>query len=560
MKKRGMALMLVLTVASVVVMLTGAFVAANHANFASLGANQREREAEMAKESATQWCYYKLEDNQNFGKGEFTQDDYSPPKGGLRIKRKGKYQLEGWLVDDKGAGREAHFTLNIVNNLNSEKFPVKDPTSVGSINVPADAVLIRVDADSGGFHNRCDILYRGEPLFDAALTARSLTLNTNNDVRIASTDKTRNWIRSNSDIVLNDSEQGGVSTKFVAAKDGTKADGVIWAKGEIKTRDLKDQYDAKTLAGADLNKVANSVGGTLAPKSRVNHDIYKLTPDDLRVGPAKQSQSWGEMSPGTYALNASGAFKYMTYTAPPPSTYKKSWYYGVGGTIDGTWEGAVDGVVRIGAVGTGEPAMTYNFITNTFTADNSAIHVNGDLNIISNIPNDVPAVNLRSTDFSSGALRATGNIVIQGTLMGDGALVSQKDLHLMCNPNAWTGQGATVDADKSSGVVLFGENVNVYAGSNHAISFKGLIYANNDVNLYGGLKKGSGDGNVHWVADAAVLDHLELEGAVVARQGHVNIGQTKDVSLTYNPTYLNTLTKGMPDDRRRIGHVWTRSY
>ncbi len=557
MKKKGMALMLVLTVSSVVVMLTGAFVAANHSNFASLGANQREREAEMAKESATQWCYYKLEDNQNFGKGEFDQDDYSPPNGGLRIKRKGKYQLEGWVVDDKGSGREPHFTLNIVNNLNSEKVPVTDPKTVGSINVPADAVLIRVDADSGGFHNRCDILYRGEPLFDASLTAKSLTLNTNNDIRIASTDQTRNWIRSNSDIVLNDSDQGGVSTKFVAAYNGNKADGVIWAKGDIKTRDLKNQNVAKTLSGADLNKVANAIGGTLAPKSKVSHDIYKLSPDDLRAGPNKSGQAWGKMSPGTYALNELGTLKFMTYTSPDGWT--KNWYYGTGGSIDGTWEGAVDGVVRIGAVGTGEPAMTYNFITNTFTADNSAIHVEGDLKILSNIPGDVPAVNLRSTDFSSGALRATGNIVIQGTLMGDGALVAEKDLHLMCNPNAWTGEGTNVDADKTSGVVLYGENVNVYAGSNHAISFKGLIYADNNVNLFGGLKKESGE-NALWVADDAALEHLEIEGAVVARQGGVNIAQTKDVSLTYNPAYLNTLTKGMPDDRRRIGHVWTRSY
>lgn len=87
-----------------------------------------------------------------------------------------------------------------------------------------------------------------------------------------------------------------------------------------------------------------------------------------------------------------------------------------------------------------------------------------------------------------------------------------------------------------------------------------MIYAENDVNLYGGLKKSSGDGVINWVPADAALDYLTLEGAVVARQGHVNIGRTKNVSLTYNPTYLNTLTKGMPDNRRRIGHVWTRSY
>lgn len=560
MKKRGMALMLVLTVASVVVMLTGAFVAANHANFASLGANQREREAEMAKESATQWCYYKLEENQNFGKEEFDQPDYSPPDGGLRIKRRSKNQLEGWLVDDKGSGREPHFTISIVNNLNSAKYPVSSAQEVGEISIPSDAVLLRVDADSGGFHSRCDILYRGEPLFDASITAKSLSLSTNNHIKIASTDKNRNWVRSNSDIILNDSSQSDVSTKFVAAADGSNADGVIWAKGDIKTQALDGASDPKTLSGAELANVANSIGGTLAPKSRVNHDIYKLAPEDLRAGPSKSDQAWGGMAPGTYALNSNedGTFKYLTYTAPDGST--KNWYYGIGDSVDGAWVGAVDGVVRIGGVNTGGAAMKYDFFSNTFTLDNSAIFVDGDLKITSNISGDVPTISLTSSDWSSGALRAKGSIELQGTLSGDGALVAGNTLRLMCNPKDWSGEGANVDADKSSGVVLFGHDVNIYAGSNHNISFKGLIYAENDVNLYGGLKKSSGDGGVNWVPEDAALDKLQLEGAVVARNGHVNIGRTKEVTLTYNPTYLNTLTKGMPDDRRRIGHVWTRTY
>lgn len=441
MKKRGMALMLVLTVASVVVMLTGAFVAANHANFASMGANQREREAEMAKESATQWCYYKLEDNQNFGKDEFDQADYSPPEGGLRIKRKSKTELEGWLVDDKGSGREPHFTIRIVNNLTSEKDPVNTAKVVSGIPIPVDSVLLRVDADSGGFHSRCDILYRGEPLFDASLTAKSLTLSTNNVVKIASTDKNRNWIRSNSDILLNDPDQSGVSTKFVPAFDGSNADGVIWAKGDIKTQTLDGTSEPKTLSGSELSDVAKATGGTLAPKSRVNHDIYKLTADDLRAGPTKSGQQWGGMAPGTYALNLAddGVTKILTHTAPNGD--QKNWYLGVGGNLEGTWEGAVDGVVRIGGVNTGEAAMKYNFFTNTFTLDNSAIRVEGDLKITSNIPGDVPTISLNSTDWSSGALKATGSIEIQGTVSGDGALVAGDKLRLMCNPKPWSGEG-----------------------------------------------------------------------------------------------------------------------
>jgi hypothetical protein len=56
------------------------------------------------------------------------------------------------------------------------------------------------------------------------------------------------------------------------------------------------------------------------------------------------------------------------------------------------------------------------------------------------------------------------------------------------------------------------------------------------------------------------LDQLRLQGAVVARTGKITLGETKSVTLDYDPAYLEALTKGMPNNRRRIAQVWTRVY
>ncbi|ODT78600.1 hypothetical protein ABS71_01765 [bacterium SCN 62-11] len=139
-------------------------------------------------------------------------------------------------------------------------------------------------------------------------------------------------------------------------------------------------------------------------------------------------------------------------------------------------------------------------------------------------------------------------------------MVADGDINLMCNPNKKTGEETNVEADKTSGVVLYGENVNIYGGSNRKVELKGLIYANNDVNIHGGVKVVTENGNLVWQGTDDKLESLQLQGAVVARAGSVNIAQTENVGLTYDQDYLKKLTKGMPNNRRRIAHLWTRSY
>jgi len=60
------------------------------------------------------------------------------------------------------------------------------------------------------------------------------------------------------------------------------------------------------------------------------------------------------------------------------------------------------------------------------------------------------------------------------------------------------------------------------------------------------------------VATDRSLDKVFLEGAAVAQSGQINMNTTKEVEVRYNEAYLNALTRGLPDDRRRVSLVWTR--
>jgi hypothetical protein len=578
-KKRGIALVIVLTVASVVVMMTGAFVMANSANFNSLGASQRQREADLVTESAVQFIYYQLEIDQTFGRAPFKDDNAIPLEGGgMRVEHVPSAnfaQLKGVLLDEAGSGREPSFTATLYNHLDQAG-------TAKSANpfVPADSVLIRVVGRSGSFTSNCDVLYRGEPLFDASITANKLVaLSSNNSVNIYSKDRSRNWLRSNGDIHLNGFAYGNGNTELHKDDGGTQ--GVIWAKGDIFSAG-----NSKGLEGTKLAEASQAVKGVLAPKSRLNHDIYKLTPEDLTVfksGETKGAQSWGIMTPGTYSVDLSKVswfdgdgiqsayVKTVSYTPPEGVAGDKIvWYDGrkVGEQLilpEGwgvqSYRSDPDGVVRLGGTSDLTPAMTFDFENNAFVADNSSIRVDGDLRITSKLDDVFPTIKLKSDEASSGVIKAVGgSISVQGTLTGGGALVADGDIKLMCNPNTKTGEETNVTADKTAGVVLYGENVNIYGGSNRKVEFKGLIYANNDVNVFGGVKVVTSGGQLTWQGTDDTLDLLSLQGAVVARTGGVNIAQTKDVTLTYDQDYLKKLTKGMPNNRRRIAHLWTRSY
>lgn len=565
--------MLVLTVASVVVMLTGAFVANNHANFTTLAATQRQREALLASESAVSFIYFKLEHDETWARSAFESNaDISPSEGGLQVSQvKNTTQIQGSVVDENQQSRTATFTVDIYNNLSVQS----DMT--GPVHVPQDSVLMKVVGRSGQFESRMDVMFRGEPLYDASLTAnKEISLGLNDKVQISSEDPSRNWVRSNENIKLGQFAQAGSSKKVQIDRHKGGPKGVLWARKDIFS-------GADKLEGQLLGDAARESGGIMAPKSRLNHDIYKLELDDLNVGGQKNSPIRATMPPGRYELSYADVgwmegferknevVRVLSHFAPDGT--RTNYYNGqnlVGDHLifpsDWSTKAVRSDTSAVVPLGTGPDgyAMTYNFNDNIFSAaSNATIEVDGDFSIWSGRDTSEPQVRLISDGASVGVIKAKGNVSIQGTLSGGGALLADGDLTLMANSQNWVDEGkaTNVDADRDSGVVLYGKNVRMYGGKTQEMSFKGLIYADNDFQVYGGAQVVTQNGIPQLKGTEGLeLKKLDLEGAVVARQGSILITDTKDISVKYNQHYLKALVKGMPNNRRRIQHLWSRSY
>jgi len=574
MRRRGMALMLVLTVSSVLVMMTGAFVANNHANFTTLAATQRQREALLAVESASSYLYHRLEHDKTFAQSAFAKaNDISPPGGGLKVRQiKGTTQIEGTLVDEAGVGREATFVVEIHNRLDL-------PATNHPVRVPKDAVLMKVVGRSGGFESRCDILYQGEPLYDGSLNAnRDIIMGNNDVVNVDSEEADRNWLRSNGTIHFSPFAQTGASQRVNVRQKNGGPQGVVWARGEIYSGNER-------LEGNLLTQAGQKSGGIMAPKSRMNYDMYQLRFEDLNIGGKDDDAVKARMPGGYYSINEAPikwfvgqeehqeSVRVLSHIDPATGV-RTNYYHGKmvsnnpGLIFPDDWNTDAkssdkNGVVYLGTGPEGH-AMTYNFETNEFVAASSeTVYVDGSLSISSGLDGNEPKLRLLSNGSSVGVLKAKGDISIQGTISGGGALLAEGDLTLMANSQNFKDQGKAtdVDADQNSGVVLFGQNVTMFGGNTHSMSFKGLIYAEHDFNVWGQAQVVTKNGvKILQQGENLELDTLELEGAVVARQGTINIADTKTINLKYNQTYLKALVKGMPDNRRRIRHVWSRAY
>jgi hypothetical protein len=146
-----------------------------------------------------------------------------------------------------------------------------------------------------------------------------------------------------------------------------------------------------------------------------------------------------------------------------------------------------------------------------------------------------------------GTVRAQGDIFIQGHVYGKGSLIANRDVVMLPN-------NVAVETDFSSDLAVYARrNVVILdeqnSGDSHRVSFKGLIYAGE---------------NFYFRSDT----NLEVEGALVARNGHVyliagtadfdqegHVGEihgTHDLTVTYNPDYLDSLLATSAQERTKV--------
>lgn len=576
MKRRGTALIVVLMIASIFTMLTGAFLTVHRSNFATLSANERQREARMACQAGVQFAIYQLQQDQTWARQPFSANrDISPPNGLIVSEVRGQRTIRGQVLPTQPYQNAAHFEVSIVNRL--------DLAASEDGSVPADKVLLAVRGNSGSFALRCDVLLQGEPLYDASLTGHTSILMDHGleNLIVDSADAARNWIRSNGDIRLGNFVGPSANEKVTIVNRPDHPQGVVWAKGDITAA-------GRRLEGDLLDEAIAGSGGLFSARSRIHHDIYELSRDDLNIPDGEPVR----LDPGIYAISLEERrlrppgggdevvhrVKAMTHTSP--SGEKTIWYNDSEYLSTAVFFGydlvppagvsqvhmAQNHEIRLGQnpYNAAWGALRFNFDLNEFaTVSQFPLKVEGSVAIVTDLPEDDPFyrpnIKLDGDDWKSGVFEASGDVTFQGTVSGSGAVVAGRNLAL--------GTRADLEADSNettaSGVVLHGGNVTILGGNKPEVTFKGLIYAQNDFNVYGGAKFNVELDNgprIDVVRSDRSLDRVHIEGAAVAQAGRIWMSTTKKVDLRYNEAYLKALTKGFRDNRRRVSQVWSRFY
>ncbi|MBT9582149.1 hypothetical protein IV102_02300 [bacterium] len=530
-------------------MLVGAFFQINFDNFSLTAASQRRLEAQMAAESGLTYARYKLEMDQSWG------PPFSGPPvvlGPLRVKVKSNTELLGEFADGRS------FSLQVVNQLN-QAAPVLPALPTG---VPKDAVKVTVRGYSQAFTSGVELLMVGEPLYDAAATSNGvLNMIGNKTWEIHSRDKIRNWIRSNDAIYANDVLSGGNITKFKSDV-GSAVPGIMWSK--------KDIYNQNTLLDAsNLNNFNSAVNGVAAARSTMNNNIYNLKVDDLKVPTTSIA-----MRPGRYVVSESSVIPINEETrgrwpftrtvnvdqpaqpvraiafypdggGAPQVTIPRSEMLRVAGSASPPYQ-PPPAVIAPSDTIILDPAGGANFVYEFGTGD---FKISGDqqYTVAGNFTigyDETPPTGLGpklpkpdtdiiiSTVTNPTFLNVTNNFVIDGKVKGRGAVAAGKEVVMRAD--------ADLSASVTDPLVFYGGgNVTIDATGRQNVKFTGLVYANNDFKIKD-------------TASPSTLDEVRLHGALVARNGRIDITAANAVTMTYDPAFVENLTKGLPDNHRRL--------
>lgn len=563
---RGMALLMVLMLTFLLAVLVGAFFQVHQSNFATLGAGQGRSEAMLAAESGMAYARYKLEHDQTWAASDFTGT--SETLGSWKMDTvAGTRTLRGNVLDGVGQPAGTRFEIEVLNNLGAAS------ASPGGV-VPKDAVKLRAMGFSRNFKAGIEVVLLGEPLYDSAASCNGkMDMSQNRSWVIKSLDEVRNWVRSNDDIYTPDvlGDPGNRAMRFYGADESTphKAKGLAWSR--------KDVYSGTSsmVSGSQFAAMNLAVDGRMAPRSTLNNDIYDLKLTDLKVDPSNLTV----VPPGRFVLTESAAipvvehtryvlgFPVGTYNADdPPVGIRTLTFYPEGGgsptvhypaselaRVASEHPGTVVSVTPpAGGTVAGDtvnlaPGFDFSFSRLEFTFDDAKQYqVNGNFAVGYEAPPTTPQLPEVSPDIilmdpaspeAPAFLNVTHSFTVDGTLKGRGALAAQGDIFM----RAETDLAASVDSPL---VVWGGNDINIDASGRDRIKFSGLVYAKRDFNI----------------VSASPLESVRLQGALVAREGKINVANTDKVDMTYDPSYLEALTRGLPSGRRRLKQMSWRTF
>ncbi|MEW6281700.1 MAG: hypothetical protein AB1758_24035, partial [Candidatus Eremiobacterota bacterium] len=383
--------------------------------------------------------------------------------------------------------------------------------------------------------------------------------------------------------------------------------GIAWAKGSIFTRDNTDLGDPAEVT----NKFAveDNAKGNLAPKARTGNVMYDLNVSDFKVLDGSVPEvpiMAGTYVFGTcdYTVNFDAEFRTRRgtfYVPQPPETVsvpvlilrdpngvdRQAWVLGsavpsgtytsprtgYSGTITASTPPYpvtqdADGRLNLQDIATGPvPATLINKVDiDITTADfrvKSGVVLSSDANfgVVSQIGTTPGPGQLRETDAklylatngtavdpNPAAIKAATSVDVR-EVYGNGALVAG-------NGDVTLRASGTLNNDPDSGLALYASRdvildsnlltaTEVTAGQTNVTStFKGLVYAQRDFLIK--PPPGTPPGLPSLQSD------LTIQGALVARDGKIEIQDSKNVKLLYDPAYLKKILKDRPNGDIRL--------
>ncbi|MBI3928891.1 MAG: hypothetical protein HY319_25340 [Armatimonadetes bacterium] len=531
---RAIALVLVMLVMALMLLLMGAFVRVHHGSLSILQSGSDREAMERACASAMDYCVFRLEHNKNWGKAKFgetwTDRSLAPALEATEIGN--RRRIEG-RIPELGATFQVDISNNLMDSTQSDE------------GVPAYGCRLDIRASVAGKTRGHEVILLVAPLFDGAAVSSGGIFVDAASLLIASEDPRRNQIRSRGEIRV----PAGGKLLFEPKLEGPDK-GLIWSQKDILVggRSVSDP--------PVMNRVAGLTGGRFIPGALNNYDIH-----DLKISEIKPPSRNGTMKSGIYlfareevevggekvtirmlqrrtrALDESGfqggtieEFYYMAGEAPPGARLAGTSIEGR--ALDPAEPWLVDGLVKV------------DFDDWEVWVDEDAnIQVDGDFGVASYQNTIVPrlrfgelrgGVSNQEENVGSSSITVTGDIGIEGPIVGTGKLLAEKSVHL--RPNY-----AMVEADVESDLSIYaGTNIDIRPPFNDEagqtadrdLVFRGLLYAAEDLSI-----------------TTRPNQLLRIEGAAVARNGKINIYDASDVVLRYSPLYVDTLVKELPDGR-----------
>ncbi|MFA5505152.1 MAG: hypothetical protein WC314_13405 [Vulcanimicrobiota bacterium] len=591
-RRRGFALISTIGALTLALLLLSAFLQSNRSFFTLTRMDDDRQACHEALLSLSEYLRFKFEEDRGWGQGEWSGKEivqlsgtrvlFSLDKieGGTPAKGHGLVGHRHLIGEGKAHNVEIHvaFSNNITKDTNSE-FRVFGGSS-NTENVQAKMCLLRISARRGSYTEQAEIALRRAAFFDSTLAASgNITIDVNrhrdgsDSVVFNSKDPFRNQIRSDGDIDLPPS-------RYLDFRKGEEnpppTQGTIWSKERVL---FDGENDTETLSRAVRN-----LDIEIVDHAKNHYNVPELLADDIEVGDSEGATV--HLTPKRYVFTQAQ----VTYDQPdgtenslqmrilkeinPDTNVVERFHY------NGQDINEEAGTVRISYIQESEQGVVPDDLRgiphgyDEFTVDNGKIHVQlrgedfvdtgvdarresrprlilpktsrvgGSFQVEADDYNLVPTISFGANE-NKGYLSAEGQIDLEGHIKGGGKIISREDT-VRLRPNQ-----VRVLTDQQTELAVFAKkNVIIIPPHNEmaddetdqegqrgadVFRFRGLIYAGQDFKFE--TREGFNR-------------KLSVEGAVVARNGSINIQSQAGVELTYNPKYLDDFLEKSTLDRK----------